>query len=180
MRSSLATVLAACALLGAGCSTVGSSAVRTDGMAPRANVGAVRVYGITEPANVRVIGMVEVHAIQQEANLETLMPVFIHRVALLGGTGGVVDHVLTGYEWRTEMRMESYAFPCGYRMTCYSSHLVPYTYEVRFLTIQGRAIVPAGSAPMPMPGPGPAPPPPPGPKAPTGKPSPAKQGGETI
>jgi hypothetical protein len=147
-----------------GCSSVGSSAVRTDGMMPRANVGGVRVYGITQPANTRVIGVVEVHAVQDEANLETLMPVFIQRVAQLGGTGGVIDNVLTGYEWRTEMRMESYSYPCGFRHTCFSSRMMPYTYEVRFLTIQGRAIVPEGApmlpAAQPFPKPSPAPPPP--------------------
>ena len=144
-----------------GCSSVGSSAVRTDGMMPRANVGGVRVYGVTQPGNTRVIGMVEVHAVQDEANLETLMPVFIQRVAQLGGTGGVIDNVLTGYEWRTEMRMESYSYPCGFRHSCFGSRMMPYTYEVRYLTIQGRAIVPE-DAPLPGPPPQkfPSPPPP--------------------
>ena len=142
------------------CSSVGSSAVRTDGMMPRPNVGGVRVYGITQPANTRVIGQVEVHAIQEEANLETLMPVFIQRVAQLGGTGGVIDNVLTGYEWRTEMRMETYSYPCGMRHSCFSSRMMPYTYEVRFLTIQGRAIVPESAPLPPQPQPFPQPPPP--------------------
>jgi hypothetical protein len=143
-----------------GCSSVGSSAVSTGGMPPRPNVGPVRVYAIAPPPDTRVVGFVEVHAIQDEANLETLMPVFLRRVRELGGSGGVVDHVLTGYEWRTEMRYESFAYPCGYRATCYGSHLVPFTYEVRFLTIQGRAIVPAAAPnakPMPAPAPAPTP-----------------------
>jgi hypothetical protein len=166
MRLHSLAILAFCLPLAAatvGCSSVGSSAVRTDGAIPRANVGGVRVYGVTQPANTRVIGVVEVHAIQDEANLETLMPVFVQRVAQLGGTGGVIDNVLTGYEWRTEMRMESYSYPCGFRHTCFSSRMMPYTYEVRFLTIQGRAIVPQGApapgAPQPFPKP-PAPNPP--------------------
>ena len=143
----LRPLLSALFLLAAGCSSVGSSAVRTDGLAPRAQVGPVRVYAIAAPPGARVIGVVEVHAINEEANIEKLMPVFLTRVAQLGGSGGVVDHVLTGYEWRTEMRMESYSYPCGYRGTCMSSRMVPYTYEVRFLTIQGRALVPDNVAP---------------------------------
>jgi len=120
----------------------------------RGIIPSVRVYAIAPPPNTRVVGFVEVHAVQDEANIQTLMPVFIRRVAQLGGSGGVVDHVLTGYEWRTEMRYESFAYPCGFRATCYGSHLVPYTYEVRFLTIQGRAIVPTdATAPAPAPAP---------------------------
>jgi len=149
MRSAIVASAALLALV-AGCSSVGSSAVRTDGMPPRANVGPVRVYAIAPPPDTRVVGVVEVHAIQDEANIQTLMPVFLRRVRELGGSGGVVDHVLTGYEWRTEMRYESFAYPCGYRATCYGTHLVPFTYEVRYLTIQGRAIVPA-PAPAPFP-----------------------------
>ena len=147
MRSLLAPLTAAALLaLGAlGCSSVHSSAVRTDGMSAQRNVGAIRLYGVQQPGNTRVVGMVEVHAVNEEANIETLMPVFMQRVAELGGSGGVVDHVDTGYEWRTEMHMETYAYPCG-RTTCYSSHLVPYTYEVRFLTISGRALLPADAA----------------------------------
>ena len=138
--------------LGLGCTSVGSSAVRTDGMPARPQVGAVRIYGITQPSGTRVIGIVEVHAIQEEANIEVLIPTFTRRVAELGGTGGVIDNVLTGFEMRTEMRMQSYSYPCGYRHTCWGSRMVPYTYEVRFLTIQGRAIVP-DSAPRPVGGP---------------------------
>ena len=152
------SILAAVASLvfAAGCSSVGSSAVSTGGMPPRPNVGPVRVYAIGAPPSTRVVGFVEVHAVQDEANIQTLMPVFLRRVRELGGSGGVVDHVLTGYEWRTEMRYESFAYPCGYRATCYGTHLVPFTYEVRYLTIQGRAIVPE-TAPAHAPAPAPAP-----------------------
>jgi hypothetical protein len=156
MRFALLAAASLAISCGIGCSSVGSSALRTDGMPPRANMGPVRVYAIAPPPNTRVVGVVEVHAVQDEANLQTLMPVFLRRVRELGGSGGVVDHVLTGYEWRTEMRYESFAYRCGYRATCYGSHLVPFTYEVRYLTIQGRAIVPA-AAPAAAPAPGPAP-----------------------
>jgi hypothetical protein len=74
------------------------------------------------------------------------MPAFIKRVAEIGGTGGIVDHVQTGYELRTEYRTESYAVPCGYRSTCWTTRVVPYTYQVRILSIQGRALLPADVA----------------------------------
>jgi len=103
-------LLAAVLLAGAvGCSSVGSSAVRTDGAYSHKHHGPVRIYAVVPPGGVRVIGMVEVHAINQEANFETLMPVFMKRVADIGGTGGVVDHVNTQYEVRTEYRTETYA-----------------------------------------------------------------------
>jgi hypothetical protein len=136
--------LAAVAILAGafGCSSVGSSAVRTDGSYAQKHHGPVRIYAVVPPDSVRVIGMIEVHAINQEANFEMLMPVFMKRVADIGGTGGVVDHVNTHYELRTEYRTESYAVPCGYRATCYQTRIVPYQYQVRILSIQGRALLP--------------------------------------
>ena len=127
---------------GLGCSSVGSSAVRTDGAWTQKHLGAVRIYAVIPPSAVRVIGMVEVHALNQEANVETLMPVFMKRVADIGGTGGIVDNVHTHYEIRTEYRTESYAVPCGYRSTCWQTRIVPYQYQVRILRIQGRALLP--------------------------------------
>lgn len=141
--TSLRTITLAAALLGGiGCSSVGSIAVRTDGAWTQKHLGAVRVYAVVPPDAVRVIGMVEVHALNQEANFETLMPVFMKRVADIGGTGGVVDNVNTHYELRTEYRTESYAVPCGYRSTCWQTRIVPYQYLVRILRIQGRALLP--------------------------------------
>jgi len=134
-----------CGLLllgGVGCSSIGSSAVRTDGAYRGRHMGAVRVYAVMPPNGVRVIGMVEVHAVNEEANVEALMPVFMKRVADIGGTGGVVDQLQTHYEWRTEYRTESYSYPCGYRSTCWGTRIVPYTYQIRILSIQGRALLP--------------------------------------
>jgi hypothetical protein len=111
--ATLATALALQLTLG--CSSVGSSAVRTDGAWTPKHRGAVRVYAVAIPPGVRVIGMVEVHAVNQEANFETLLPVFMKRVADIGGTGGVIDRVDTHYEMRLEYRTEQFAVPCGHR-----------------------------------------------------------------
>jgi hypothetical protein len=132
--------------IGAGCTSVGGSAVRTDGGWAQKNMGAVRIYAVIPPNAVRVIGFVEVHAVNEEANFETLMPAFTRRVAEIGGSGGIVDHVQTGYEMRTEYRTESYQVPCGYKSTCWTTRVVPYTYQVRILSIQGRALLPIDSA----------------------------------
>ena len=148
---------------GVGCSSVGSSAVRTDGAHTGRHVGAVRVYAIMPPDGVRVVGVVEVHAMNEEANVETLMPVFMKRVADIGGTGAVVDQLQTHYEIRTEYRHESYSYPCGYRQTCWGTRIVPYQHQVRILSIQGRAILPLDApgppavTPSPTPAPAPAP-----------------------
>lgn len=140
--TSLRLLVLLSALGAAACSSVGSSAVRTDGSYTQKHMGAVRIYAVVPPNGVRVIGMVEVHAINQEANFETLMPVFMKRVADIGGTGGVVDRVNTHYEIRTEYRTESYAVPCGYGRTCWSTRIVPYQYQIRILRIEGRALLP--------------------------------------
>ncbi|GAC1353114.1 MAG: hypothetical protein NVSMB1_23100 [Polyangiales bacterium] len=116
--------------------------MRTDGLPSQRNIGAVRVYAVSMPSGARVIGVIEVHAINDEANVERLMPTFMKRVADLGGSGAMVDAVVTHYEERTGMRVESYAFPCGRGQTCWGSRFVPYVYTVRLLSIQGRALVP--------------------------------------
>lgn len=171
--NALRSACLASALLGAGCSSVGSSAVRTDGGWTQKHLGAVRIYAVVPPQGVRVIGQVEVHAINQEANFERLMPVFMKRVADIGGTGGVVDRVHTHYEMRIEYRTESYAVPCGYRSTCWQTRIVPYQYQVRILAIEGRAL-------LPLDAPGPpaidaAPPP-----APTAPSAPPPSGGTPL
>lgn len=144
-------ILGLAMLAGVGCSSVGSSAVRTDGVVTGRHMGAVRVYAVMPPNGVRVVGVVEVHAVNEEANFEQLMPVFMKRVADIGGTGGVVDQVLTHYEIRTEYRTESYSYPCGYRQTCWGTRVVPYQYQVRILSIQGRALVPTEAPAAPAP-----------------------------
>jgi len=136
------TLLFAALTVTTGCSSVGGSAVRTDGGWAQKNVGAVRIYAVLPPSGVRVIGFVEVHAINEEANVEVLMPAFTRKVAEIGGSGGVVDHVQTAYATRTDWRVETHAVPCGYRGTCYTTHVVPYTYQIRILSIQGRALLP--------------------------------------
>jgi hypothetical protein len=186
MESRASRFLAVAALVAAGafgCSSVGSSAVRTDGAWTPKHRGAVRIYALTPPNGVRVIGMVEVHAVNQEANIETLMPVFMKRVADIGGTGGVVDHVFTHYELRTEYRTESYAIPCGYRSTCWQTRIVPYQYQVRVLSIQGRALLPIDAPGPPAIEEKPAAPPATKPTEPTTsppRPSGDKQGGTPI
>jgi hypothetical protein len=142
----LSLLLAAFTGAGAGCTSVGGSAVRTDGGWAQKNMGAVRIYAVVPPNGVRVIGFVEVHAVNEEANFEVLMPAFVKRVAEIGGSGGIVDHVQTGYEMRTEYRTESYSVPCGYKQTCWTTRVVPYTYQVRILSIQGRALLPLDAA----------------------------------
>lgn len=157
---------------GVGCSSVGSSAIRTDGVNSGRHVGAVRVYAIMPPEGAKVIGVIEVHALNEEANVETLMPVFMRRVADIGGTGAVVDGLHTHYEMRTEYRQESYSYPCGHKQTCWNTRMVPYQYQVRILSIQGRAIVPS-NAPAPAPAPVPS-------AAPTAAPAPGHIQGEQL
>lgn len=154
--TSLRSIALVAALSSVACSSVGSSAVRTDGGWTPRHHGPVRIYAVAPPSGVRVIGMVEVHAVNQEANVETLMPLFMKRVADIGGTGGVVDRLNTHYEIRTEYRTESYAIPCGHGRTCWSTRIVPYQYQIRLLRIEGRALLPvdavdAVDAPRPTP-----------------------------
>ena len=151
MRRSILAILGILSLLAlalaTGCTSVSSSAIRTDGLTPRRHIGAVRIYAVVPPVNVRVVGVVEVHAVNEEANVERLVPEFMRRVAELGGTGAVIDHVTTTFEVRNEVRAESYAYSCGFRQSCWGTRFVPYSVTIRVLRIDGRAIVPEGKTP---------------------------------
>jgi len=153
-RPILAILLFALLAPSTGCTSVSSSAIRTDGMPARKHVGGVRIYTVLPPENVRVVGVVEVHALNDEANVARLMPEFIRRVAELGGTGAIVDHITTSYETRNEVRAESYSYPCGFRQSCWGTRFVPYTVTLRLLSIDGRALVPEATPP-PKPAPAP-------------------------
>jgi hypothetical protein len=150
--------LLSCAALG--CSSLGGSAVRTGPLHMAPHLGPVMVFAAGQPMSGTELGVVEVHASQVEATIETLMPLFVDKVAQLGGNAAVID-VRANFEMVAHPYAETYVYPCGFRSTCIGTHMYATNDEVMVVTMRGRAFsVPTTAppaAPAPPAGGGPSP-----------------------
>lgn len=133
--NSLILLLAA---TGFGCSSVRATAIATGPLRLPAHVGAVSVFMANRPAAATDLGVVEVHAYQTEATVETLLPLFVQKVASLGGNAAVVDNVGADFRMVERLDAESYTYPCGF-YTCVGTRLYPVRYEAMVLSIHGHA-----------------------------------------
>ena len=144
---SLSVVTAALLLgAGAGCSSVGASAIHTGSLRLPPRSGPVAIYVVGHPVTGQDLGVVEVHAAQSEANVETLLPVFAQKVAQLGGNAAVIENVAARFEMVTHMQVESYSYPCGY-YTCVGTRQYPVYSEVMYLQMSGHAFQAPGVTP---------------------------------
>src|SRR5215467_10006783 len=141
------------ALAGAlGCTSVGGSAVHTGPLRLPPHSGPVMVFAAGEPLSGQELGVVEVHASQSEATIETLMPLFVEKVAKLGGNAAVVDAVRAGFEVVSHPYAENFVYPCGMRAQCVGTHVYATNDEVMIVTMRGRAFsVPVGGQPSTAP-----------------------------
>jgi hypothetical protein len=149
-----APLLAATAALAIGCSSVGSSAVRTGPLRLPPHVGAVALYSAGEPVEGADLGVVEVHAAQNEATIDTLLPIFVQKVAQIGGNAAVVESVRAHFELVSHPHVETYTYSCGYGATCTGTRVYAVNDEVMVVTIQGHAVR-TGALPAQMPTPEP-------------------------
>jgi hypothetical protein len=131
----LVLVLAAASF---GCSSVRSTAIATGPLRLPPHVGAVSVFMANRPAESTDLGVVEVHAYQTEATVEKLLPLFVQKVASLGGNAAVVDNVGADFRMVERLDAESYTYPCGF-YTCVGTRLYPVRDEVMVLSIHGHA-----------------------------------------
>jgi hypothetical protein len=95
------------------------------------------------------LGVVEVHAAQDEANVEELLPLFLQKVAALGGNAAVIDDVQARFEIFYRPYSDTYMYWCGYRTPCATTRTYPLHEEVMIVTMHGRAFsrgAPRGSA----------------------------------
>jgi hypothetical protein len=123
-----------------GCSSQGSSFVRTTEVAP-AYTGPVRVYASGNPPPGAVdLGVIEVHGEQQEGTVEELLPMFVRRVAELGGDAAVVDGVRARFELVPHVQIDSTYVICGRGHPCSSKTAYGSTDEVMIVSIVGRAM----------------------------------------
>ncbi len=128
------------ALALAGCSSQGGSFVRTTEIAP-AYTGPVRVYASgNPPAGAVDLGAIEVHGEQQEGTVDELLPLFVRRVAELGGDAAVVDGVRARFEIVPRVQIETGYVICGRGHPCATKTAYGSTDEVMIVSIFGRAM----------------------------------------
>ncbi len=146
-----------------GCTSVGASAVRTGPLKLPPHVGAVELYAAGEQVVGADLGVVEVHAAQTEATIDTLLPIFVQKVAQIGGNAAVVETVRARFEIVSHPHVETYTYACGYNATCTGTRMYSMNDEVMVVSIRGHAvhtgalppatIVPPPATPAPLPAP---------------------------
>jgi hypothetical protein len=139
--------------LATGCSSVGASAIRTGPLRLPPHVGAVALYAAGEPVDGADLGIVEVHAAQNEATIELLVPIFVQKVAQIGGNAAVIENVRARFEIVAHPHVETYTYSCGYGATCTGTRVYSVNDEVMVVTVQGHAVrtgtLPESPAPPP-------------------------------
>jgi hypothetical protein len=153
LRLSSLCLAFALALGGAGCSSVGGSAIRTGPVQLPAYAGPVSVYATGQPPPGAVdLGVVEVHAAQQEGTVETLIPQFVRKVAEIGGDAAVVDGVRARFELVGRTHVETFYYTCGLGATCAGTRVYAANDELMLVSVFGRAfsthVVPPGEQPL--------------------------------
>ncbi|MDP9150591.1 MAG: hypothetical protein M3O36_11715 [Myxococcota bacterium] len=106
-------------------------------MAPYA--GPVALFAAQSPPTGSELGQIEVHAADAEAGIETLVPVFVRRVAGLGGNAAVIDGVSARFEIVPHPYAEAYSFPCGFHGECFATRMGGFSEEVMVVSLRGRA-----------------------------------------
>jgi hypothetical protein len=122
-----------------GCTSVGASAVRTGPLRLPPRAGPVSVFVARQPTGGTQIGVVEVHAAQNEATIDALVPLFVKKVAEVGGNGAVIDGVYARFDLVARPVAETYMYPCGFRSTCVGTRYYMINDEVMTVTVRGRA-----------------------------------------
>jgi hypothetical protein len=152
----VAGFVACCALTG--CSTVSANTIPTGPERLPARTGPVAIYALEPPADAKELGLVEVAANGEEGNVEALLPVFVQRVAQLGGNAAYVEGVQARFDLVQRSTYDTYWYPCGYRGPCASTRSWPTVDEVVTIRMFGRAFFVDGlgsSKPLGKPVPGP-------------------------
>ena len=135
--------------------------MRTGPLNLPAYAGAVELYAAGEHVSGADLGVVEVHAAQTEATIDTLLPVFVQKVAQIGGNAAVIENVRARFEIVSHPHVETYTYACGYNATCTGTRTYSMNDEVIVVSIRGHAVrtgaLPGQAMPPPV-MPTPAPP----------------------
>lgn len=140
-----ASLLLACSLIG--CSSVQATAIATGPVHAAPRGGPVAIYAAQVPVGSIELGQVEVQGEGTDGAVETLLPVFVQKVAALGGDQAVIDSIDAKFELQTTTMPETVLAQCAWR-TCIGTRYVPTTAEVLTVKIRGRAMrAPAAVSP---------------------------------
>jgi hypothetical protein len=97
-----------------------------------------------------------VHATGSEGTVDQLLPLFVRRVAELGGNAAVLDAVSARFQIMEHAHAETYTYPCGFNV-CTGTRMYSVNDEVMVVSMRGRAMAlglnvqPASVAPPPVP-----------------------------
>jgi hypothetical protein len=137
----IAAFLSVLPLFSLGCSSLGGSSIPL-GVARNPYIGGVSLHTMgVPPAGARSVGQVEVHGSEGEASLELLVPLFVAKVAELGGNAAVIERVDSQFQTVWLPTLASSFEYCGYRARCLRTRTVSYPQEVMTLVIRGQAWV---------------------------------------
>ncbi len=149
------------ALVLAGCSSVGGSAIRTGPTQLPSYAGPVAIYSMGQaPPGAVDLGVVEVHAFQQEATVDVLLPQFVRKVAQIGGNVALIEGVRARFDLAGRTHVETFYYTCGLGATCAGTRVYSTNDEIMIVSMFGRAMttqMPGAEAPLIPPGPQPAP-----------------------
>lgn len=122
-----------------GCSSIQATAIATGPVHAAPRAGPVAIYASHVPPAAVELGLVEVRGDGDEGGVDVLLPLFVQKVAALGGDAAVIDAVDARYELSITTTPETMLQPCPWR-TCTSTRYVPTQTEVLVVTMRGRAM----------------------------------------
>jgi hypothetical protein len=85
------------------------------------------------------LGVVEVHAVQEEGAVEVLVPLFLEKVAQIGGDIAVVDGVIARFDRVTQPYVETFYAPCRFGTMCSGTRVFALNDEVMTVSMVGHA-----------------------------------------
>jgi hypothetical protein len=148
-------LLIVCALVGlfsAACTSVRASTIRTGPLKLPAYAGDITVYSaLPHPIDAVDLGVVEVRGVQTEATIENLLPIFLQKVAELGGDVAVVEGIRAHFDQISRSQNEMFYYTCGLSYTCAGSRSFNWNDEVLLVSIRGHAYSTKARAPEVLP-----------------------------
>lgn len=142
----LTTGLAASLLVAVGCTSVGGSAIATGSLRVPPYSGPVAIYAASKPIGTE-LGLVEVHGSLDEGGVDQLLPLFVRKVAQLGGNAAVIEGVRGRFDFVTRPHTETFTYPCGFYRTCIGTRAYALNDEVLTVTMVGKAFLVGGAPP---------------------------------
>lgn len=127
-----------------GCSSIQATAIATGPVHAAPRAGPVAIYASQVPPAAVELGLVEVKGEGDEGGVDVLLPLFVQKVAALGGDAAVIDAVDARYELSVTTTPETMLQPCPWR-TCASTRSMPTQTEVLVVTMRGRAMKTEGA-----------------------------------